>query len=1787
MTRRLDDAGVPLGPAAQRSAASPKTHVDGNRERSAHAADTASELMVERQPQRLRPSAGWPAGGSPGALPSGGLPPSGGPPRSGGLSPSGVPVSRPGDSGEREAHRAADAVLAARQGRGGVVPLLSAPPVADVGPFPGDSDAALVAGIGSPWAPLGAGARSFMEPRFGRDFSGVRVHAGPDAGASAHALGAVAYTVGRDIVVDERRADLDAESDRHLLAHELAHVVQQERLAGGRPAIVQRQAGTATKKSPPAQKPSTSAPAKPKRKVAVPDPLFPHEVQWQALFVEGQHLGEVLQATYPELGPIDRIIAIANAVHIAGGDGQLIGHYALRSRWRLPPGVYLMWPHQTQQLHVNLAATPIAVNRDDLPEDLLKRIEKKDQLDAADWIKAEPSVFDVDLMLLLVTDVATPGIQQATEDTDVDAPLEDDVGALEPGFGSEVGSTDPSQFKTAPLPPLSAEIVGLRDQPADGTGSYRMRIHWEETSPDWLIAASWASKPTSYGWQLWKIDKLKPLEVKRAEAQARRDTADKGEHIGVWDSYGHDSARRWHDLVDHADQYDKDRKQALQDGRVVDELSNELNQGLYSVEILHTVGSQIFDTVAKLFTDHREREVEWTRGPGFYILRCVSWVDPAGAKEGRKWRPPSVAAVVIHVQDLTRLSRESSGEGEASLAGAQALAKGLEQFDKEAGIDPATDQALLRATNQVKDLELAVGGSAEAVIRADYVRLKAAYEKARDSSVLIAHGFHDSEVSQLEREVDMLESTLKLAEKRAKQLSLDGTRAVRRVQATLVSRVSGQKYPLLIQVAEPRRVGKGPYETMISDVTTPDGGKAEGSHPTDPIQAVWAAFTDFAHHEGSESYGEGTLGVRLPVDFGPAEIPRLWRWQLTDEERIATFQVSPHDAKVAKQRLEELASILGILAVIAAPELALPGALIGGALAAAHIYERWKNDTLRADASLISDVLSILSALTATVSTLGKLTKVALPDGRFVLVVTEEGGTVATAAQSFDKWVLNPASVAWGNAQIVDALLAINAREDAGTLSSTDAARQRSELFVHGLGQNIGFIAHLRGPHGEGEEPVPEGGRPPAGRPGRTEPPVTEIDPRRPAPGREPPTTGREPGSGREPPTTREPTATGPERPIEDIPVIELPDDTVIYQDKSQPMTETEARDVLRNATADDSTREVAVLVDDLTGEYIVIQGSRGLVEDRARFNRAMAEYIRERGAAGRWRLREHFHPPDISGATPAEQRYPSARGGDFERARSDSTAAGNRPVEAALAFMTENGPQEIAYGYDPSRAKPYWLRWVDDHGDPHVEEFANLDAYGTWFRRRFGGSPDVAQGSGISAPGRSRPTRRPADPQRKTKRPAEEPSERGAPERVPGAGETPTRPEAEPNAREELTRRRSDVARRFDEADAAHADAEAEGPSATERFDGAMRAFEEKGVGAAGRGLAERIFQPAKGTRELSPTRFRQALDQFERLAGIVRERPDLLEPGGRGHWYQELLDLAHEVGREYLRRQDKPGQRGIPRERLEEANRALRQAFIEYNELTTEDPVARLEALLRLQDQVIGRTREVLRWLDPTFSSNTAIGALTESGDLAGLQEQPVDVTAAGNIGEPIRRDLPGVGLERYLLTPSEIAELHTEPPELAGQLAGLLRGYQRAHLVGPGFGGELFEGLMLAPEKMNLEAQNDGVEKFVRDSRAAGVEMSVDVHASGRRLVVPLAEGGIEHVDVLTRVEYDITGTLGDHPSQKYRVVIEVGPPPNGAVTVIESTIPADAPGGDVLQRLRPGSAAPGTPGAPAAP
>lgn len=84
--------------------------------------------------------------------------------------------------------------------------------------------------IDSPGRPLDAGTQRFFKQTLGHDFSRVRVHTDHTAADSARAVNAYAYTVGQDVVFGAGQYAPESEFGCYLLAHELAHTMQQRSL---------------------------------------------------------------------------------------------------------------------------------------------------------------------------------------------------------------------------------------------------------------------------------------------------------------------------------------------------------------------------------------------------------------------------------------------------------------------------------------------------------------------------------------------------------------------------------------------------------------------------------------------------------------------------------------------------------------------------------------------------------------------------------------------------------------------------------------------------------------------------------------------------------------------------------------------------------------------------------------------------------------------------------------------------------------------------------------------------------------------------------------------------------------------------------------------------------------------------------------------------------------------------------------------------------------------------------------------------------------------------------------------------------------------------------------------------------------------------------------------------------------------------------------------------------------------------------------------------------------------
>lgn len=136
-------------------------------------------------------------------------------------------ISQSGDSLEREADRIADRIVGTAQW------TAASPPQAGGGRLPasrgGQADLTGMLGNGHPLDPS---TRAYFEPRFAHDFAQVRVFDGPRAAAAASGIRARAFTVGCDVAFAAGEYLPHTGRGRHLLAHELTHVVQQSAAAG-------------------------------------------------------------------------------------------------------------------------------------------------------------------------------------------------------------------------------------------------------------------------------------------------------------------------------------------------------------------------------------------------------------------------------------------------------------------------------------------------------------------------------------------------------------------------------------------------------------------------------------------------------------------------------------------------------------------------------------------------------------------------------------------------------------------------------------------------------------------------------------------------------------------------------------------------------------------------------------------------------------------------------------------------------------------------------------------------------------------------------------------------------------------------------------------------------------------------------------------------------------------------------------------------------------------------------------------------------------------------------------------------------------------------------------------------------------------------------------------------------------------------------------------------------------------------------------------------------------------
>jgi hypothetical protein len=416
-----------------------------------------------------------------------------------------------------------------------------------------------------------------------------------------------------------------------------------------------------------------------------------------------------------------------------------------------------------------------------------------------------------------------------------------------------------------------------------------------------------------------------------------------------------------------------------------------------------------------------------------------------------------------------------------------------------------------------------------------------------------------------------------------------------------------------------------------------------------------------------------------------------------------------------------------------------------------------------------------------------------------------------------------------------------------------------------------------------------------------------------------------------------------------------------------------------------------------------------------------------------------------------------------------------------------------------------------------------------------------------------------------------------------------PARPEPTSPA-EILALDRPDIARRFRAGDKKAAKLGRVGPS--QRFNEAVSVLVANGLTDAGSiDLAARLFAPGRGQRTIGKTRFGRAMQTLQVLAERVRTHPEMVSPEYQARRLADLAGHLAEIADEASR------QRGA--HTVQRFLEAMRDALANRRGRTPIDGVVGLLDVMELES-MLARTWETVRSLQRRFDVSVAVltpeggpplsllhggrsDALTRRlATIAGSVQPPpgrrasavrklmgllrlggLEVVAHGSPGEPLARSLPGMGLEKYMLGAAHFEDLPTQPPGLAEWLGRMFADFERAHLVGPGFGDELFTGLALAPRDFNQNAQNKGVEEMIRRMAATGLEPEVKVSMKADRLAIPMADGTFEYIDVVRQVEYTIT-----HGDKTGKVRFDVDGPPTPGWRVTHNDFPPGVPGGEVL-------------------
>jgi hypothetical protein len=970
------------------------------------------------------------------------------------------------DPREREADRFADAYAAGR-----AAPSLPGAAAASSRASRIAPPVSLARTLDSPGQPLEPTLRDDMEAQTGTSLGHVRVHHDTLAAQSARELGAQAYSVGGHVAFGPGRYAPREPEGRRLIAHELAHVAQD------------RGAAPVLRRKPEAGKTTPPKSPDPDKKKDDPDwtrlQIHSTGMDAAAAYLAANKLNfrgeELRKMVFVGLHP--------KFLKVYDDSGKPVGGklpFKAIKGLKFTPGIYTHYGNAMRAVTVDRSGKSIDIEPSASPvvsRDLTAEEKKQADEEAKKAPAGTPAPKSLPIMDLTAILQDAGSFRQRVNATPHPLVIyfvptyENSGGGSKEGTGgaglyaSPVEGRGDGQPPNAPPWPVS--VTGPKLVPVDANPTYSATIDWGANG-NWNMASqaiSQIGETIHYRWESFDVTQY-------AEQQAKKDSAkNKGEKV---DESGPNYEEKLEELThgrkgagkdvtgmggaNHefnrafGDWWKDNRRAARgttspQGDTVGERLSNaaanRLALELAPVSLLTTAIGAALSWVAELFAGPRtQQEIPFTK-KGIYLVRTITTPAINEDRQGKQIiRPPSVASKITEVAPMEKAVDEALDEPSAQL---DELRTAIKVADKAGEV--AKGKYLRELLAQA---ELRFEGSALDVLH----KSEAEKQKELDDFRKEAPGLSDY---GRERDLELVQGQIKRYERHEAERTAGATdlQPMRRLNATLMSEVTGEQYPLLLS-AGPMAKNGDRFRWLVSDVTNRDGDAYIGLGGT-PSEALRSALTKFGGHA---AYGRGKIGVRtgtLSLEDGAPETMYI--------------ESAPANWALAEKRLDDLVMTLAAVGLFVA-SAGTAGAVIGAGVAAARLIQRWRAGRLYLDAQTVSDALGVLGgvgALGQTVATLRvqRFEKVfaIVQDGKF----TQAQLTVATdalkAAERVAKGVeianeaLNYGGLIWGNLSFLDQMVDIAEQENSGGMTHAAARRARAQAIGSAVQNNGLFIA--------------------------------------------------------------------------------------------------------------------------------------------------------------------------------------------------------------------------------------------------------------------------------------------------------------------------------------------------------------------------------------------------------------------------------------------------------------------------------------------------------------------------------------------------------------------------------------------------------------------------------------------------------------------------------------------------------------------------------------------------------